>query len=91
MPRAKKPTEPTRPTQAASPPETKRRFGRGRPPKKPFDVHVADIDTGEHVLTVPTRAPTQQEAIAIVRRRLWNSPLVRHIAHAAYSAEEAKA
>jgi hypothetical protein len=80
--------EPFRPSQVVSPVPSGRRFGKATFEKKSFDIYVSDIETGDETLAITVRAPTQREALSIARKRLFQSPLLRRITHAAYTAVE---
>ena len=86
----KPPTEPFRRAQVVSPVPSERRYAKGRPPKKSFDIYVSDIETGDETLAITVFAPTQREAIQIARKRLHASPILRRITYAAFTAVEFK-
>jgi hypothetical protein len=88
MPKRKHPTEPFRPTAVVSPVPSERRFTKGRPKRKSFDVYVTDIETGEVTLAIPIFAVSSRDALQIARKKLLFSPLLRNITHAAFSAVE---
>lgn len=89
MSRSRKPTEPFRRSQAATPPSG-RRFGKANFTKKAFDIFVSDIETGDETLALTVYAPTQRDAILLGRKRLHSSPVLRNITYAAFSAVEVK-
>lgn len=84
------PREPFRPMQVVSPVPSERRFGKFKPAKKGFDIYVSNIETGEERLAMTIYAPTEREAIQIARKRLYASPLLRRITHAAFTAVEVR-
>lgn len=89
MPKRKNPaSEPFRRSQVVSPVPSQRRFGRPKIEKKTFDIYVGDIETGDEMLAMTVFAPTQRDAIALARKRLRLSPLLRKITYAAFSAVE---
>ena len=88
MPKRKHPTEPFRRTAVVSPVPSERRFTKGRPKKKPFDVYVTDLETGEVALAIPMFAVSSRDALQMARKKLLFSPLLRNITHAVFSAVE---
>jgi len=84
------PNEPFRRMQVVSPVPSERRFGKFKATKKGYDIYVSDIETGDETLAMTVYAPTQREAIQIARKRLYASPVLRRITHAAFSAVEVK-
>jgi hypothetical protein len=84
------PTEPFRRSQVVSPVPSSRRFGKAKQRKKPFDIYVTDIETGDETLAITVTAPTEREALQIARKRLQSSPVLRRITYAAYTAVEVK-
>jgi hypothetical protein len=82
------PTEPFRRSQVVSPVPSGRRFGKTKFDKKPFDIYVTDIETGEETLAITIFALTEREANQLGRKRLQSSPLLRKITHAAFTAVE---
>lgn len=84
------PTEPFRRSQVVSPVPSERRYGKNKATKKGFDIYVSDIETGDETLAATVYAVSEREAIQLVRKRLYSSPLLRKITHAAFTAVEVK-
>jgi hypothetical protein len=89
MPRRKNSrSEPFRRSQVVSPVPSARVFAKTRGEKKTFDIYVGDIETGDEMLAMTVFAATQRDAIALAKKRLQLSPLLRKITYAAFSAVE---
>lgn len=82
--------QPFRRIQVVSPVPSDRRFGKAKFAKKPFDIYISDIETGDESFALTVLAPTQREAIQIARQRLKSSPVLRRITYAAFTAVEIK-
>jgi hypothetical protein len=76
--------------QVVSPVPSKRRYGKAKWAKKSFIVYITDIESGEETHAVPVFAVGSREAVEIVRKRLYASPILRKITHAAFTAVEIK-
>jgi hypothetical protein len=91
MTKRKKPfTEPFRRSQVVSPVPSRRRFGKAKAAKKPFDIYVTDLETGEETLAIMVYAYEQRDAIQNGKKRLRSSALLRKITYAAFTAVEVK-
>jgi hypothetical protein len=81
-------SQPFRRSQVVSPVPSDRRFGKAKFEKKPFDIYISDIETGDETFAITIFAPTQREAIQIARKRLQSSAVLRKITYAAFTAVE---
>ena len=84
------PSEPFRRSQVVYPVPSGRTFGKAKFEKKPFDIYLTDIETGDESFALTVFAPTQREAIQMARLRLKSSPVLRKITYAAFTAVEVK-
>jgi hypothetical protein len=89
MPKRKNPTEPFRQTAVVSPVPSERRFAKGRPKKRAFDIYITDIETAEEMHAMTVFALSSREALQSARKKLLFSPLLRNVTHAVFSAVEA--
>ena len=89
MPRPKNPTkEPFRRMQVVSPVPSKRRYGRAKWAKRPFDIYVTDLETGDETFVMTLSARDGRQANVIARKLLYSSPVLRKITYAAFTAVE---